>query len=319
MKYSIIMPVKNEEDNIRKAVQILFDQTFPPDEIIVVDAGSTDNTLNVLQELQSINSVLKIIKLNHAYPGAARNAGIRQAKNEIILMIDAGVYAGKNWAEQLLIVMKNNPDTDVVFGRVCSITNTFFEKCCGITMGFSSFNTVKMDGIKFKTHAIPSSAIRKRVWENVGGFLDHVYAAEDFMFISKIKQGNYRIRYAPEAKIHWLQKQTFKEIFRVGIREGRDLCILKIQGKFILKLVIFNSLLLVFAVMGTLLNYKYFLCMLSILLLRLVQRLHNSWDISRTIIANPLAFIVISYMIVLHSIGVVIGYFKQILREKHLK
>ena len=64
MKYSIIMPVKNEEDNIGQALQILFNQTVAPDEVVVTDAGSTDGTLAILRDLQKVHPNLFLISRN---------------------------------------------------------------------------------------------------------------------------------------------------------------------------------------------------------------------------------------------------------------
>ncbi len=148
MKYSIIMPVKNEESNVKEAVQILFDQTLKPDEVVVVEAGSRDNTLKILQELQRANPALKVIHLDSAFPGKARNVAIKAANNETILMIDAGMYAENDWAEKLTREIEKYPDTDVVFGSTSFIANTFFEKCSAIALGLPASHTVKIDGKK---------------------------------------------------------------------------------------------------------------------------------------------------------------------------
>ena len=90
---SVVLPVYNEEDNIRDVVKAAFD--FLPSitgnfEIITVDDGSTDKTPQILKALEVSDSRLKIIRhpRNEGY-GAALAAGFKKAEKELILMMDA--------------------------------------------------------------------------------------------------------------------------------------------------------------------------------------------------------------------------------------
>ena len=89
MKTSIIIPTYNEEDVILDCLRSLEMQSFTDFEIIVVDDGSTDKTLQVMSDLRSKINDLRILKQNHQGPGAGRNLGSKHAKGEILVFVDS--------------------------------------------------------------------------------------------------------------------------------------------------------------------------------------------------------------------------------------
>ena len=98
---SIIIPTYNEEANISDAISTLKTQTYKPFEIIIVDDGSTDKTLEVLSELRIRNLELRILKQNHKGPGAARNLGASKAKGEILVFVDADMTFDRKFIDLL--------------------------------------------------------------------------------------------------------------------------------------------------------------------------------------------------------------------------
>ena len=80
---TVIIPVYNEERSIENCIRSLRNQSVPL-EIIVVDDGSKDNSVKICEGLG-----IKVLKQNHQGPGAARNLGARNAKGEILILVDA--------------------------------------------------------------------------------------------------------------------------------------------------------------------------------------------------------------------------------------
>ncbi|MFD1736776.1 glycosyltransferase [Bacillus salitolerans] len=90
MNITAIVPVYNCQDYIEKAIQSLLKQTFPIKEIIIVDDGSNDGTLEIIEKLHSQNSSLKLVRQStNLGVSSARNKGISEASNEWILFLDA--------------------------------------------------------------------------------------------------------------------------------------------------------------------------------------------------------------------------------------
>jgi glycosyltransferase involved in cell wall biosynthesis len=104
MKISVIITVYNEEKYIRRCLESLKVQTFNKFEIIVIDDGSTDDTLKVLSQLsigQFDNSQLTILEQNHQGLASARNLGAEKAKGEILVFLDGDMYFEKDFLERL--------------------------------------------------------------------------------------------------------------------------------------------------------------------------------------------------------------------------
>jgi glycosyltransferase involved in cell wall biosynthesis len=96
---SVIVPVYNGEATIRGAVERILGQTVVPEEVIVVDDGSTDGTAAVLA---SFGSRICVLRQRNQGPAAARNAGIRASRGHYLAMTDSDCYPEPAWLAQLL-------------------------------------------------------------------------------------------------------------------------------------------------------------------------------------------------------------------------
>lgn len=97
---SIIVPMYNVENTIEKCVKSILEQTYENIEIILVNDGSTDNTLKVCQKYQDNSKVIIINKQNEGV-SEARNCGIEKANGKYIVFIDADDYIEKNMVKEL--------------------------------------------------------------------------------------------------------------------------------------------------------------------------------------------------------------------------
>lgn len=88
-KISVIIPIYNREKYIEECIESIKKQTIREIEIICVDDGSTDSSVNVIQEMQKIDDRIILIKQSHIGAGAARNKGIEAATGEYIAFLDS--------------------------------------------------------------------------------------------------------------------------------------------------------------------------------------------------------------------------------------
>lgn len=98
VKISVIIPAYNREKTIKRCINSINKQTVQPFEIIVVDDGSSDHTVEILDKLKSEYGYLRVIKQNHRGAQAARNLGILNAKGEYIAFLDSD----DEWLPQML-------------------------------------------------------------------------------------------------------------------------------------------------------------------------------------------------------------------------
>jgi len=86
-RFSIIIPTYNRADSVTNTLESCFTQTFDDFEIVVVDDGSKDNTVEVLKGVDDAR--LKIVTQDNAGPAAARNTGMDNASGEYIAFLDS--------------------------------------------------------------------------------------------------------------------------------------------------------------------------------------------------------------------------------------
>ena len=89
VKVSIIMPVYNDEEFLNESISSVLNQTLSNIELICVNDGSTDNSLNILNDFASKYEFIKIFSKENEGSGIARNFGMTQAKGEYIAFLDS--------------------------------------------------------------------------------------------------------------------------------------------------------------------------------------------------------------------------------------
>lgn len=120
MKYdiSVIIPVYNREKLIKNALNSVLKQTIADRlEIICVDDGSTDNTIEVIKEYQKKHENVFLYQQENSGPGVARNLGIDNAHGEYILFLDSDDWVPQRAYELLLNYVKEK-DADVIVGKL---------------------------------------------------------------------------------------------------------------------------------------------------------------------------------------------------------
>ena len=110
-KVSVVIPAYNNEICVSRAIQSALDQISKPLEIIVVNDGSKDRTLEVIR---AFGDRVIIIDQKNAGPAAARNAGMRQAKGEYIALLDADDYWEPNFLAETNQFLEENPSCSAV-------------------------------------------------------------------------------------------------------------------------------------------------------------------------------------------------------------
>jgi glycosyltransferase involved in cell wall biosynthesis len=103
MQLSVILTVLNEGEAIRPLLDSLIHQTRFPDEVVICDGGSRDNTLEVLEEYKQWLP-LKLLVAPGVNISRGRNIAISAAIGQIIAMTDAGVILSPTWLEDLAFI-----------------------------------------------------------------------------------------------------------------------------------------------------------------------------------------------------------------------
>ena len=107
IKVSVIMPVYNCEDYLKDSVESIINQTLSDLELICVDDGSSDNSLNILKEYEKQDSRVKVFSLNHLGAGDARNFALNHICGEYLYFMDADDYLELNAFEDFYRISKS--------------------------------------------------------------------------------------------------------------------------------------------------------------------------------------------------------------------
>lgn len=165
IKVSIIIPCYNHGEFLMEAVASALKSTFKNFEIIIVNDGSTDVlTHNIIKELeQKLQSDKRTRFIHQENLGLAdaRNNGIRAAKGEYILTLDADNKIRPNYLKETVEILNNNPKIGVVYAYA-----KFFGERKGV-WEFPIFNSRKL---LLENYIEACSVYRKRVWEECNGF-----------------------------------------------------------------------------------------------------------------------------------------------------
>lgn len=127
-KISIIIPVYNTEKFIKECLDSIINQTFKDIEIICINDGSTDNSLNILNEYKDIDNRIRVFSQENSGAGVARNLGIEKSKGDYILFVDGDDWIKDNTCEKLY-AQAIKLDTDMIlFDAIEHKPNNKFRK-----------------------------------------------------------------------------------------------------------------------------------------------------------------------------------------------
>jgi len=208
---SVVIPVRNEEDSVRILLEALLGQIVPPKEIVITDGGSVDSTREIIEEFISGGAAVKLIRERASLPGRARNVAVKHSRCDWIAFIDAGNQPAPNWLASLAGKISDGSMVDVVYGSYEPVVDSFFKECAAIAYVPPAASTAEGPA---RPRSIVSALMRRRVWEEVGGFPEHLRSAEDLLFMNKIEQAGFRIARAPQAVVYWTIQSGLWSMFR---------------------------------------------------------------------------------------------------------
>ncbi len=178
VELSLIVPTYNRRILVENAVRSALAQTYPVDEIIVIDDGSNDGTGASLRDL--FGDRLRYTWQAHAGVSAARNHGLRLARGTYITFLDSDDSWLPNKTQEQMTWMKNHPDYSMV---LCDVIR--HNKQDQVVSTFRRRDLLPVNGDIFKwvlqePSLAPSSVLmHRRVLEEIGGFNEGLRTAED--------------------------------------------------------------------------------------------------------------------------------------------
>jgi glycosyltransferase involved in cell wall biosynthesis len=201
IKVSVIIPCYNRASVVGDTIRCVLQQTLPPDEIIAVDDGSTDRTVEVLE---SFGSRVRILRQKNAGPGTARNTGLVAASGEFVWFMDSDDLASLNQLEvQVRALERSGADVAVAPWIKCRLEGS---------RAYAETHVLQQNGLpRDLTRALVSrwtlmlqtALFRRSILAKTGGFdpSQDAIAVEDQLLFLKCLLAGARIVHTPECLV----------------------------------------------------------------------------------------------------------------------
>ncbi len=210
---SIVIPLYNKENRIKYTLQSVFNQTFQDFEIVVVNDGSTDNSVAVLTSLK--DERIRLIYQENQGVSAARNKGIEEAKYDYVALLDADDEWKSDYLTTQINLIQTYPE--------CSVFATAYElrdsKGNSKPVILNKVPFMGENGILTNYFEVASCSqppicsiniiAKKEAFLTVGGFPVGVKSGEDLLTWAKLAI-NYEIAYNLRSKAVFVQEERYK-------------------------------------------------------------------------------------------------------------
>lgn len=223
---SVIVPIYNGESDLSGLLNCLKAQTYPTDrvEYLLVDNGSQDQTAQLLSAAAATEPNFPLRPLSEATiqsSYAARNAGIRSAKGQILVFTDADCRPQPNWLEQLVQPFID-PEVGIVAGEILALPgDSLLERYADRHNTLSQVHTLAHPFQPYGQTA--NLAIRQTILTQVGLFRPYLTTGGDADLCWRIlQQGSWKIELAASAIVYHRHRSTVAELQSQWRRYGRS-------------------------------------------------------------------------------------------------
>lgn len=224
---TIVMPCRNEERYIRDALESVYNCDLPPGEyeVIVVDGASTDGTVAVLEEVQEKHPDLVIKSNPDRTVPYAMNIGIRAARGEYIIRIDAHCEYPANYFSELLKYHKelNAGNVGTLIESTVKHSTRKTESIARVLsdsfgVGNAHFR-IGTEQIR-EVDTVPFGCYKREVFEQIGYYDERLEKSQDFELNTRLRRHGKKIFLLPHVKVRYFVRETYGRLFRKYFANG---------------------------------------------------------------------------------------------------
>jgi GT2 family glycosyltransferase len=216
---SVVMPIRNEAGYIARGLEAVLAQDYPADrlEIIVADGMSNDGTREIVAQFAHRRPQVRLIDNPGRIVPTGLNAGIAQAKGEIVIRLDGHAEIAPDFIRQNIALLAEHPEAWVVGGPIVHSGRNRFAKAAAAAM--SSRFGVGMAYHRFADYegyaeeaAFP--AVRDWVFDRIGNFDEALVRNQDDEFCFRVNQAGGKVFISPRVRYAYFVRDTPRKLFR---------------------------------------------------------------------------------------------------------
>jgi len=209
---TVLIAAYNEEKSIERCVKSCLRQSERPDEIIVVNDGSTDRTLEILRKIKGITVV--DLKKNSGNKSKAQEQGVKYIGTDLFLTVDADSFLDRDFIKEIKKPFKSEK-VSAVCGYVKSKKNNWITAVREINYGIGQVIYKRAQAYINAVFVLSGccSAFRTKVFREIITF-DHDNVTEDLDFTYKLKLAGKRIAFSTKAIVHTQDPNNLKSYIK---------------------------------------------------------------------------------------------------------
>ena len=211
-RVSIVMRTKNADWVVGQALAALYSQAFTDFELIVVDSGSTDGTLDIVRRYPCD---LVEIAADSYIPGPVLNDAIERASGEIIVFQNSDVVPLDDGCLGRLVAAFDDAEVQAAFARQVPRP----EAHAWVRRDYAQSFPARGEAPPWMTFSLPFAAMRRSIWCE-RPFYEEAWASEDSEWGHWARSNGHRIAYVPEAAVMHSHNYTLRQIFGRRFVEG---------------------------------------------------------------------------------------------------
>lgn len=322
---SVIIPILNEEKYITQCLDSIIESDYDKNdlEVLLVDGGSSDKTIEIIEKYQKKYSFFKLLNNSKKVAPIAMNIGIKASVGRYIIRLDAHSSYPKDYVTKLIYWHKKL-DADNVGAVILTdikhktnssnaIRNVLSDKF-GVGSSFRS-------GVEQITEVdtVPFGCYKKEIFDKVGLYDERLVRNQDIELNKRIKKSGGKIYLVPEITCTYFAREDFKSLAKNNFSNGRWNILTAYYTKTLSSLSLrhFMPMLFVVGLFSSLLlsfvNFLWFYMFLAMFIPYLTIILIRSFQIKKdtTLFHQFLAFVILHFS---YGLGSVFGIFELIFR-----
>ena len=225
---SVIVPIYQEEKYIAKCIDSMLNQDYPKDdlEIILVDGMSKDKTREIVATYTAKYPFIRLIDNPERIAPCAMNRGIKEAKGDVIMRLDAHVYYPKNYFSLLVEKLNELPGAENV-GALCNtlpVNNSLTAQSIAAVlsssfgMGNSHFRVGADKEMEVDT--VPFGCFHRSIFDKVGLYDEELVRNQDDELNARIIKAGGKIYLIPQLVCEYYARDTAKKVYKMFYQYG---------------------------------------------------------------------------------------------------